>query len=558
MKQQRYFDARAREKAERASRRHIPRGFPLGVVVGVLAALVAPVTHAFEFSTGQEDLKARWDNTIKYSAARRLKDPSPVLTADVNQDDGDRNFKKGLISNRVDLLSEFDLTYRNTGFRLSGAAWYDSVYNQANDNNSPFTVNSLSVGPNQFTRATKELHGRKAELLDAVVFGKAELGDMVANGRVGKHTLLYGESLFFGGNGVAAAQAPIDYIKMYTVPNTQFKEMMMPVQQVSGQLQINRQVTVGGYYQLKWVRDRIPASGSYFGAADIMDAGGESMLLGPGFSLTRGDDVKARDSGQGGMMVRIRPENQDIEYGLYAARFHAKDPVVYMNFFGPNTYQLVYPEDIKVLGASFTTNIGKTNFAAEASMRSNMPLASRAGGVALFAPGFDNRDNPAYPVGRTFHAQASVIGLLHASSFWQGGSFLGEIAFNRTLSVTRNAAALDPNSTRDATAMRLIFSPAYYQVIDGVDVNIPIGLGYGISGRSSAIGPSFGLDRGGDFSIGISADYRKVWKFGVSYMHFFGPEDLYLTPANSPAPTDSYKQNYKDRDFISITFQHTF
>lgn len=558
MENQRSFDARACERDKMVSRRNMPARFALGFVAGVLAVLAAPVTHAFEIATGDEDMKIRFDNTLKYSAAWRVKDASTLLTSDVNQDDGDRNFKKGLISNRFDILSEFDLTYRNTGFRLSGAAWYDTIYNRSNDNNSPFTVNAMSAGSNQFTQATRDLHGRKAELLDAVVFGKAEFGDMVANGRVGKHTLLYGESLFYGANGIAAAQAPVDYVKMYTVPNTQFKEMMMPVPQVSGQLQINRQVTVGGYYQLQWVRDRIPASGSYFGAADMMDAGGESMILGPGFALGRGNDMRGRDSGQGGIVVRIRPENQDIEYGLYAARFHSKDPIVYMNFFGPNTYQLVYPEDIDVVGASFTTTIGETNLGVEVSTRSNMPLASRAAGVAIFAPGFDNRDNPAYPVGKTFHAQASIIGLLHASSFWQGGNILGEIAFNRTLSVTRNTAALEPNSTRDATAMRFIFSPAYYQVIDGVDVNIPIGLGYGISGRSSALGPSFAVDKGGDFSIGISADYRKIWKFGVSYMHFFGDADLYLTPANSPAPTDSYKQNYKDRDFISISFQRTF
>ena len=35
------------------------------------------------------------------------------------------NFDKGLISNRVDILSAFDLSYkRKYGFRVSGAAWY--------------------------------------------------------------------------------------------------------------------------------------------------------------------------------------------------------------------------------------------------------------------------------------------------------------------------------------------------------------------------------------------------------------------------------------------------
>ena len=36
-----------------------------------------PAAHAFKFDTGNEDLKLRWDNTVKYSAAVRVKDPLP-------------------------------------------------------------------------------------------------------------------------------------------------------------------------------------------------------------------------------------------------------------------------------------------------------------------------------------------------------------------------------------------------------------------------------------------------------------------------------------------------
>jgi len=53
-------------------------------------------------------VKLRWDNTLKYSDAFRLKDQSRRLIADPNSDDGDRNFDKGIISNRLDLLSELD------------------------------------------------------------------------------------------------------------------------------------------------------------------------------------------------------------------------------------------------------------------------------------------------------------------------------------------------------------------------------------------------------------------------------------------------------------------
>ena len=81
-----------------------------------------------------------WDNTVKYSAAWRVRDVDSNVADNsigpqANTNDGDLNFDKGLISNRLDLLSEFDLRYkRNYGLRLSGAAWYDDVYNKSNDN----------------------------------------------------------------------------------------------------------------------------------------------------------------------------------------------------------------------------------------------------------------------------------------------------------------------------------------------------------------------------------------------------------------------------------------
>src|SRR5207249_3149644 len=67
--------------------------------------------------------KIRWDNTIKYSAAWRVQERSATLSAGSNSDDGNRNFDRGLISNRLDLLSEFDLAYKDVGTRISGAAW---------------------------------------------------------------------------------------------------------------------------------------------------------------------------------------------------------------------------------------------------------------------------------------------------------------------------------------------------------------------------------------------------------------------------------------------------
>lgn len=506
-------------------------------------------SYAFEIPTNVEDLQIRFDNTVKYSAAFRVKSPESRLLADVNMDDGDRNFRKrGLISNRLDLFSEFDAVYRGFGVRISGAAWYDQKYNQHTKNNSPGTYNAASVSSNHFPDATRDLHGRKAEFLDTFVFGRKEIGDMLLTARLGKYTILYGESLFFGSNGIAAAQAPTDIVKLLSVPGTQFKELMRPVPQISGDLQIAHNLSIGGYYQFHWEKDRLPAVGSYFSGVDILDVGGEQFFAGPGLTLTRARDNKAKNSGQGGLQLRYSPDNQDIEYGFYAVRYHSKAPITLMDF-ASSQYQMVYPEGIRAYGASLTTNIGRVNVGLEASIRHNMPLVPQAGGIQ--APG-------TYPVGKTFHAQGSWIALLHASPFWQGGTFLGEIAYHRIMHVDAYRNNLDSNASRSAAAMRLLFTPQYFQVMQGVDIGIPIGLGYGLTGNSGVLHPGFGVKHGGDFSIGINGDYKKQWRFSLTWTKFFGKSDGVLTPPNSASPAYSYKQNMKDRDFIAFSLQRTF
>jgi hypothetical protein len=226
----------------------------------------------------------------------------------------------GLISNRIDLLSEVDVSYKSVGLRISGAAWYDAVYNQSNDNDSPATANSFSVPHNRFTDATRKLHGRKAEIPDAFVFANGRIGNMPASVRTGKHTLLWGQSLLIATNGMSYAQAPIDGIKALSVPNTPSKELFMPVGQVSAQVSPTIDLSFGAYYQYDWRKARIPPAGSYFGTSDILDDGGERLLAGAGRAFFRGRDVQARDSGQWGVSTRYRSQALDSEFGLYTMR----------------------------------------------------------------------------------------------------------------------------------------------------------------------------------------------------------------------------------------------
>jgi uncharacterized protein DUF1302 len=536
-------------------------------IAAATAVLASSGAVAFQIDTGNPDITMSWDNTAKYSASWRVQKSDAKVagnptTPQVNTNDGDLNFDEGLISNRVDILSEFDFRYRKDwGFRVSGAGWYDAVYNGRTDNPGDQGVNSRSVNYQHFTRATEQLHGKDAELLDAFVYGNLTPGGMNLNLKGGRYTQLYGESLFFGSNAIAGAQTPLDLAKALSVPNSQFKEVARPVGQVGAQLQISPTVTVGAYYQVEWRKTVLPAAGSYFSFADFVDKGGESLILGPGVFALRGDDIEPKDSGQGGLQVKFKAG--DSEYGLYAAQFHDKMPQFYLR---PGVhprngsigdYVEVFGENIRTVGASFSTLVGETNVAGELSFRDNMPLV--ASGNTVLLPGNTTADgdhNAAFPKGRTMHLNLSAISVLGASALWEGASFIGELAYNRRLSITDNASQLDPNATRDATAIQFIFQPEYFQVVPGLDLQVPIGVSYGVSGRTSVNGALFPSEHGGNISIGLKGDYQKTWRPSLSFTHYFGPSGAVILPAAPPQL--SYANFHGDRDFVSLSIQRTF
>jgi hypothetical protein len=516
--------------------RPVTRGAILSMLIGMA---LSQSVQGVEIDTGTE-AKIHWDNTIKYSAARRVAKPSSSLLANTNGDDGDRNFDTGLISNRLDLLSELDITYKTMGLRLSGAAWYDAIYNRSNVNDSPATVNAFSVPSNEFTDATKSLHGKRAEMLDAFVFGNGHIGDMSASVRAGRHTLLWGESLLLATNGISYAQAPLDLIKAQSVPGTQAKELFMPVGQISWQLQPSVPLSLAAYYQYDWRKSRLPAAGSYFSSADIIDAGGERLLFSAGPGLLRGTDLNARQSGQWGVSARYRVTGLDTEFGLYYLRFNEKLPQLYLRP-GAGDYALVYPEEIRVLGASFSTVLGGSNVAGEIHVRRNMPLAS----VPLIVPAgtqADNRDHPLYAVGNTVHAQVSIIHVVNSTPWWNVATVTAEVGAVYRTSVTKNAENIDPATQRGALGLSLVFTPSYFQVLPNLDLNVPVSLSYNVKGKSP-VTSAFSGDKAGTFSIGLSAAYERTWNATIQYAVSFGGAAV---------------QPLSDRNFISLAIQRTF
>ncbi len=568
------------------------------------ALLICPcVGWAFDIPTDVPDLNLKWDNTVKYSGAYRLHDPSAKLTSPAentsnpNQDDGDRNFNRGVISNRIDLLSEFDATYRNYGLRLTGAAWYDSVYNTHNDNPGfagGAYPNQTSTPANQFTSRTRQIHGRNVELLDAFVFGSFDTGkEGRVSLRLGQQGMVWGETFFFGTNGIAGGMMPVDVVKLVSVPNTPFKEAIRPVPMLSAQWQPVAGTTIGAYYQLRWAKSRIPTVGSYFSFSDVVPDGSEQLLnVGPGSPFVanapRLQDAEPRNSGQGGLQLRTRAGAFDL--GAYLIRFHDKAPqpvidigaagVAYVpgpgcpipgSFStgpascampGPVGYRLVYGEDITSFGVSASRTFGDINIAAEASTRWNQPLTSGLSSDTSALTGgarTDNKDNPGYAVGETAHVNVSAIWSIDPNPLFREGSIVAEIAWNRLLSVRRNPQLLDPSSSRDAMAVRALFQPTYRQVTPGLDLSPVVGIGWAPKGSRSSITTTTTPQNGnGDLTLGVDATWQDAWRASLAFTHYLGSSGGFLQPAGGANSTLAYRQVYGDRDFVALSLRRSF
>jgi hypothetical protein len=546
-----------------------PSAGPLRVIAAA-SLLATAQAQAFEVPTGVEDLQVRWDNTVKYSVGARLKDRLPALSttapAAPNQNDGDNNFGKGLVQNRFDLLSEFDAKYRNVGVRLSGAAWYDRVYTQTNDNTTATANRPVGQPANVFPDETRKLMGHYAELLDAFVFAQLDVNDRPLTVRAGRHTMLWGESLFFAGNSIAGGQAPVDVIKAQSVPGSTTKEIVRPTGKVSLQMQVADDLSVAAYVPYEWEKSRLMPVGSYLSSGDSAGPGGERNIT-PFGSFTIVPEKDAKNTGQGGVSLRWRADALDADIGFHAIRFHQTGPSnLYLRWNGvpgnggvPQTLQWQYHEGTRAYGISMAKTVGEWSLGAEVSMRDSQPLASNGLSVITLPNGavlngtYNNSDNPGYAVGRTAHAQFNWLASLSPSALYQEASFLGEVAWNRRLKYTAGEAFADPLATRDAAAIRLQFAPTYRQVLDGLDLSIPLGVSY-TAGRSSALAQTFGPDRGGDVNVGLQGTYLARWNLGLAYVHYYGPAG----PTLNASQQIQFKQTLKDRDFVTLSVRTTF
>jgi hypothetical protein len=473
------------------------------VLRAMAAALCAiGVAHAAEIETGNPDLTVRFDNTIKFNYGQRLKHQNAALLKSVNFDDGDRNFDRGPVSERVDWLTELDVVFQQKmGMRVTAAAWYDRAYSKL-DNTNPASSNHLEAGKPAvgLSEHTKRFHKGSGELLDAFLFSSFEVADMPVNVKLGRHTLYWGESLFTPIHGANYGQSPVDLLKAYSVPGTDAKELFMPRAALSVQMSPTPELGLSAQYFLDTKPARLPESGSFLGFYDYAFQGAETFNLSalglPG--ALKAADSKPHKRGDFGVAARWSPAWLDGTAGLYLRRTSDLLPQANLRLaalptalFGPtgaglckaaipgaavagnlclfypatlgtnSSFQLEYADHIDLLGLSLAKSVAGVSVGADLSYRRDMPLNSTpallmpAGTNPAILAALNGKLNPVLIVtaadlpaqgqvsgarGNTYHGVVNLLGAIARTPLSDAATWAVEMTWNRLDKVTQGAA----------------------------------------------------------------------------------------------------------------------
>jgi hypothetical protein len=552
-----------------ASKEKLLRPFMLALPAMGALALVATPAHALQLYNGSQygnNLQIRLDIGTSFSSFYRVNDPSAILAGpnNYNGNDGDQNLQHGFVGNVFEVLPVLDIKDGSLGAHFSGEYFLNTTYLGTTQNQSPATINPVLPKSNDFASETRQSNGNNGRLLDAFVYDKFTFGeDQTLTLKAGQQTLFWGQSLYFGVNGISGGQAPIDVVAANDIVNAQSQQIFLPVGQIVATYQPNQTFTFQGYYQYQWEPYSLQGVGSYFSGSDVTGPGGQRIIgeLGTSQASTyyfykTKDLTPPSQNGQFGLSVQAQVGNYDL--GLYGLRFDAKQPTAYTtlgpfdlsNPDGPSigTYRLVYPRDIQLYGASLSTTVGATNVAGELSGRRNMPLVGNPGPVDYGDnPGNANSD-PLYPVGNTMSFLTSAIYVSPDIAIDPGGiTVTAENEVVDVLDVTKNKSDLYPGRSKAAAQFDVEVEPAYYNVLPNLGLQFPVSLTWDYAGNSQM---DLTMNHGsGQFTAGITATYLQTWIASLNYVDFLG------SPGLSDVPNTN---SLADRGYMTLNIEHTF
>lgn len=592
-------------------------------------SVLAAGSQAASFKYGE--IEGTLDSQLSVGFSWALENPDKKLigvnnggkgAASSAGDDGRLNYRRGDAFSRIIKGShDLDIRWENGGLFTRGKYWYDYA---AHKGNTRF-IEIIDSG----RRTAAKSHG--AMLLDAFIYHNYSIGEMPGSVRLGRQVVSWGESTFIGG-GINSIN-PID-ISAFRRPGAEIKEGLLPVNMIYVSQALTNDLAVEGFYQLKWQESYLDNCGTFFSRSDFAPTGCNVAHIGPnvpglvgepmtqailgqlatmgytarfdsqGIAVPRERDNKARDEGQWGLAARYFAQTLNTEFGAYAMNYHSRSPnlsakvsQLYGNpaiaAFGPlagavligtSSYTMEYPEDIRLYGLSFATNLRTgTALSGEVSYRPNMPIQLNA--VDMLALITGDPASPAVASGKTpveagqlirgynrkdvTQVQMTAVHLFNRVFGASSLSLVGELGYThvggleskRELRYGRdnvfgagtNASAIDCKGkaiqpqcnndgyvTRGSWGYRAMASLDYPDVFRGVNLRPSLAFSHDVSGYSPQAG-GFTEDSK-SISLGLNADYRNTYTASLFYTSFFGG-DFNVG---------------RDRDFVALSFGINF
>lgn len=380
-------------------RRHAAtRGSLWSLAAGAVWLVVGPGgAAALEVKLLDGKVAGHFDTTVSTGVLIRAENRNDALigkvnggTANsVNTDDGDLNYDAGdPTSAQTRVTHELDLGWDR--FRLFSRFhyFYDPV------------IKSTATERTALSDIAKRRAGLRIQLLDAYGTADFTVFDRPVTVRLGNQVLSWGESSFIQ-NGINVIN-PVD-VTLLRVPGAEVRNALLPIPAIDISAGISDRFSVEVFYQFLWDKTKLEPRGTYFSTSDIVTPGSQYAILGfgsvadnpippppppTGNAIPRSDDDDASNNGQFGIALRyFEPSLWSTEFGAYYIRYHSRLPNISAttgtlqgllkgNYSGSATYLLEYPEDIDLVGASFSNTLGTTGIAVqgEISYKFNQPI----------------------------------------------------------------------------------------------------------------------------------------------------------------------------------------
>src|SRR5690554_546016 len=385
------------------------------------AQLDSQMSIGASMSTAGRDKRLYWHRDMGGEAAART------------SDDGRLNYKKGDVFSKIFKGShDLELRYGDSGAFIRGNYWYD--FETKDGSQRFYDIDDSGRNPLQ--------KGAGVQLLDAFIYHNYFIGQNPGNVRLGRQVVSWGEGVFIQ-NGINSIN-PID-ASAFRRPGAELKEGLLPVEMLHISQGLTENLSMEAFYQLKWHGTVADNCGTFFSTTDVAARGCNDRLVWNGEDFPHGanpasplgsmgyiarvrKDKEASDSGQFGVAFRwFVPTLNNTEFGFYAMNYHSRNPLYsnvagrvagtvnvsqnglpispdftlpsfdagasgllrpvegYDGLPGGAGYFFEHPEDIRLYGISFGTDIGGMSVAGEISYRPNMPLQINTGDMSRTA-----------------------------------------------------------------------------------------------------------------------------------------------------------------------------